>query len=260
MTANDLAIAGFVPFSTVDWPGRLVATLFLQGCPWNCGYCQNPSLIDSRVPGEVRWRDVKQTLDRRIGLLDGVVFSGGEPTRQPAVVEAVLAVRAMDFQVAIHTAGAFPDRLEQLLPHLAWVGLDIKAPPATYASVTRVEASGDRAWRSLDMVVASGVPYEVRLTVDPTVHRLAEVEEVVAELERRGAHAPVLQEVRPDGARAEYVARLGSVRLQDVVPVAALPSLERRYSQEASAASTGLRTALSIRDTDRGPRDTSPPV
>ena len=248
MSANDLVIAGHVPFSSVDWPTKLVSTVFLQGCPWNCGYCQNPDLIDPLSAGSVRWADVRATLDKRVGLLDGVVFSGGEPLRQGALVDAVAEVRERGFAAAVHTSGAYPARLIALLPSLAWVGLDIKAPTAKYGRVTGVEASAARAWDSLDAVVASGVDYEVRLTVDPTVLRLADVEEVVAELSRRGAKPPILQETRPEGARPEYAAALGDRRLADVVPDDALPEIPRRTALSPNASTPAVREALTRRE------------
>lgn len=248
MTADDLAIAGFVPFSSIDWPARLAATVFLQGCPWNCGYCQNPDLIDPLLPGTLAWGTVRETLGRRVGLLDGVVFSGGEPLRQAALVDAVAEVRDMGFLAAVHTAGSYPARLKALLPSLAWVGLDIKAPPRLYGAVTGIEASGARAWESLDLVVDSGIDYEVRVTVDPTVLGLADVEEIVAELARRGARAPVLQEVRAMGARPEYAARLGNTRLADVVPEDAFPGIERRVEHVPIKGAPSVREALASRD------------
>ena len=250
MTADDLAIAGFVPFSSIDWPTRLAATVFLQGCPWNCGYCQNPELIDPLLSGTIAWRTVRETLERRAGLLDGVVFSGGEPLRQTAVVDAIAEVRQMGFLAAVHTAGSYPARLEALLPSLAWVGLDIKAPPLLYGAVTGVEASGARAWASLDLVVGSGIDYEVRVTVDPTVLGLSDVEEIVAELAARGARLPVLQEVRSMGARPEYAARLGNTRLSDVVPEDAFPGIERRVEHTPIKGAPSIREALASRDGD----------
>ena len=246
--AADLAIGGFVPFSTVDWPGKLVATLFLQGCPWNCAYCQNPDLRDSRAPGQVSWAEVRHTLEERIGLLDGVVFSGGEPTRHLAISDAVDQVRELGFGAALHTSGAFPQRLEALLPRLGWVGLDIKAPPLRYADITGAGVSGDRAWASLDLVVASGVDYEIRVTVDPTTLTLADVEEIVAELARHGSRPPVLQEARPDGTTPEYAAALGDTRLDDVIPPDALPGILRRVNHTSTQVSPGIREALSRHD------------
>ncbi len=248
MTASDLAIAGFVPFSTVDWPERLCSTVFLQGCPWNCGYCQNPELIDPLGRGEVPWNDVRATLERRIGLLDGVVFSGGEPLRQAAVADAIAEVREMGFLAAVHTSGAYPKRLASLLPSLAWVGLDIKAPRGKYAAVTGVEASGDKAWQSLDALIESGVDYEIRVTVDPTVLTLADVDQLVGDVDKAGGRAPILQEVRGEGTRGDYAARLGDARLVDVVPDDLHPALERRTALSPRQASVGIREALAARE------------
>lgn len=214
--ADALVIGGYERFSTVDWPGKLVATLFLQGCPWECTYCHNPALQDSRGRPEATWAEVREHLSTRIGRLDGVVFSGGEPTRQNALIPAMREVREMGFLVGMHSAGAYPGRLEAALPHVDWLGLDIKATPERYGAVTGVGVSGQRAWMSLDIALAWGGPLEVRLTVDPTVHRRADVLATIAGLRQRGVQ-PVIQEVRATGATPEYAARLAGRRLTDVV-------------------------------------------
>ena len=105
LTASDLQIAGLTPMSSVDWPGKFVATVFAQGCPWACPYCHNQAIIDPKIPGVVSWESVEELLGRRRGLLDGVVFSGGEATRQLAVLPAMQRVRELGFEVGLHTAG-----------------------------------------------------------------------------------------------------------------------------------------------------------
>lgn len=213
-----LAIAGLTALSTCDWPGKLVATVFLQGCPWRCTYCHNPAILDPTAPGQVPWPAVLDLLTRRRGLLDGLVFSGGEPTRQPGLAEAMREVRELGFGVGLHTGGAYPTRLAELLPLVDWVGLDIKALPDDYHRITGVAASGARAFASLGLLVASGVDHEIRITVDPTVHTGAHVERLVERLRGAGVQAIVLQEVRAQGARQEYVTALAGRRLLDVVP------------------------------------------
>ena len=76
-----LRIGGFVPFSTVDDPDHLAAVVFCQGCPWRCRYCHNPHLqpVHTLTANSLHWEDVEATLRDRRGLLDSVVFSGGEP-------------------------------------------------------------------------------------------------------------------------------------------------------------------------------------
>ena len=210
--AESLAIAGLTPLSTCDWPDRLVATAFLQGCPWRCGYCHNPGLIDPQAPGQVPWAEVVGLLDRRVGLLDGVVFSGGEPTRQAGLAHAMRQVRARGFGVGLHTGGAYPTRLATLLPLVDWVGLDVKATADLYAAVTGVARSATSAFASLDLVLRSGVPVQVRTTVDPTTMTPSDVERLTTELAARGVRDHVLQEVRTAGARPEYAAALRSRR------------------------------------------------
>ena len=82
--------------STVDWPGKFAASLFLQGCPWVCPYCHNSAIIDPRIPGVVAWSALEDLLARRRGLLDGVVFSGGEATRQIALGAAMAVCTPRD--------------------------------------------------------------------------------------------------------------------------------------------------------------------
>lgn len=219
-----LEIAGLTPLSTCDWPGRLVATVFLQGCPWRCTYCHNQSILDPRAPGVIPWSDVTALLDRRHGLLDGVVFSGGEPTRQAALVEACRTVRDAGFLVGLHTSGAYPGRLAAVLPYVDWVGFDVKAPARLYREVTRVGGStttADAAFTSLRVLLDAaaerpldGPPLDVqvRTTVDPTVLTAADVAELTAVLAELGVTDHVLQEARPDGTTAEYRHALAAAR------------------------------------------------
>ncbi len=213
--AGDLAIAGLTRMSSCDWPGRLVATVFLQGCPWRCTYCHNHAILDPRAPGQVRWREVRELLDRRAGLLDGVVFSGGEPTRQTALGDAMREVRERGFGVGLHTGGAYPRKLEALLPLVDWIGFDVKAPRHLYRAITRVggeTTSADQAFTSLRLVLDSGVDVQVRTTVDPTVLSDDDVRALTATLRELGVQDHVLQEVRPDGTTSEYRAALAAIR------------------------------------------------
>ncbi len=146
MSANRLRIGGITPLTSIDFPGRLAAVLYCQGCPWRCGYCHNPELLDATTPAAVPWPEVLAFLKSRQGLLDGVVFSGGEPTLQAALPAALAQVRALGFQTALHTGGMYPERLQALLPLLDWVGLDIKGPLHAYDAITRTPGSGAKAF------------------------------------------------------------------------------------------------------------------
>jgi pyruvate formate lyase activating enzyme len=162
-----LKVGGLVPFTTIDYPHRLAAVVFCQGCPWRCRYCHNRELLDAAAPGAIPWDEVLSFLGRRRGVLDAVVFSGGEPTMQPGLIHAVREVGSFGFRIGLHTGGAFPEALTGLLPHLDWIGMDIKAPFPDYERITGILDSGEVAERSAFLVRESGVKHRFRTTVDP---------------------------------------------------------------------------------------------
>ena len=164
---TQLNVGGLTPLTSIDYPGELAAVVFCQGCPWRCRYCQNGHLLPSGQAAGIDWAGVIDFLYKRRGLLDAVVFSGGEPTLQRALPQAIRQVKQLGFKVGLHTAGCYPERLKLVLPLVDWVGMDIKALPAQYPSITRTAGSGERAWESLDAIQASGVDYEVRTTRMP---------------------------------------------------------------------------------------------
>ncbi|MNR89031.1 Pyruvate formate-lyase-activating enzyme [compost metagenome] len=208
MREVELTVGGLSPLSTCDWPGELVATVFCQGCPLSCRYCHNPDLIPPGLGAGPGFGEVLGFLDARRGLLDGVVFSGGEPTLQRALPEAIYAVRERGFRVGLHTAGPYPDRLARLLPQLDWIGFDVKAPFADYARITGVPGSGERARRSLIEVARSGVAFEVRTTVHPLLTGPDDLARLDADLAALGIAPSRRQAFRPVGCRdEELVAR-----------------------------------------------------
>ena len=208
--ADALVIAGLVPMSTVDWPDHLTATVFLQGCPWNCFYCHNQALIPTRTPGAVAWDEVRALLGRRRGLLDGVVFTGGEALRQDALADAAREVVEAGFRVGLHTAGAYPRRLHDLLDSglISWVGLDVKALPEHYEAVVGRPSGGAKAWESLEVLIEAadygGPDFEVRTTVVPGDVTADDAVEVARRVHAAGARVYALQEARSEGTSGEF--------------------------------------------------------
>jgi pyruvate formate lyase activating enzyme len=210
-------VGGLARLSTCDWPGELAATIFCQGCAWDCVYCHNPGLRPMQTETQIFWPEVFAFLESRRGLLDGIVFSGGEPTLQPALALAVHAVRGLGFRVGLHTAGIVPERFASLLPLLDWVGFDVKAPSRAYARITGVNESGDKALASLRLLLASGIPYEVRTTFHPALLSLAEMLELRDQILSLGVTHYAIQRFRPVGTRADRLPPL-SEQLQLDLP------------------------------------------
>ena len=211
-----LRIGGITPFSTVDWPGKIAAVCFLAGCPYRCAYCQNSGLwempasgaaaaaaggsaSDHGSPAADTFDDLLRLLDTRRGLLDGMVFSGGEPLAQPAVVAAARAVREQGFLVGLHTSGAYPERLAAMAGDLAWVGLDMKAPWEGWDRITRGRGSGEKARESLRIVQEAGIDYECRTTWHPDLLTPQDLVAIARQLAEAGVERWAVQAYRSLG-------------------------------------------------------------
>ncbi|WP_288128667.1 anaerobic ribonucleoside-triphosphate reductase activating protein [Thiomonas sp.] len=221
--------------TSIDFPGRLAAVIFCQGCPWRCGYCHNPHLLDAGAAAGMHWSAVMAFLARRRGLLDGVVFSGGEPTLQAALPEAMQQVRSLGFAVALHTAGMYPERFAEAL-HLAdWVGFDVKAPWDRYDAVTGVPGSGERVRASLDRLLADDVPFECRTTWHPGLFDETELLAMGKALAGRGVRHWAVQACRLPGEPATGGAGLDRARLRAQIETLRMPGFVLRGADAKAA-------------------------
>ena len=196
---NSLKIGGLVPFTATDYPGKLAAVVFVQGCPWQCAYCHNPHLQVRGEASEMSWEQVLTILKRRMGMLDAIVFSGGEPTLDPALENAIRDARSLGYQIGLHTGGAYPRRLAEILPLIDWVGFDAKAPFADYAHITGVKGSGDSALASAQLILESGIAHEFRTTIHPDLISEDELLALAQTLATMGVQNYALQVFRKHG-------------------------------------------------------------
>jgi len=197
-TTDQLEVGGLTPLTTIDYPDELAAVVFCQGCPWRCRYCHNEALVKRNMKTNYLWPDILEKLMQRIGLLDAVVFSGGEPTLQPALANAINDVKALNFKAGLHTAGCCPDRLKRILPLLDWIGLDIKALPEDYEQLTGVPQSGQKAWQSLKLLSEANIDHEVRITVHGNLLSPGKLQTLLQRLSTTGIKNIALQHCRTD--------------------------------------------------------------
>ncbi|MGK5027550.1 anaerobic ribonucleoside-triphosphate reductase activating protein [Janthinobacterium sp. RB2R34] len=224
--ARQLRVGGVTPFSATDYPGQLAAVVFVQGCPWRCGYCHNPHLQPRSGDALTPWTDVMALLRRRTGLVDAVVFSGGEACMDPALKNAMLEVKALGFKVGLHTACIYPQRLKEVLPLVDWVGFDIKAAFADYRAITGVAGGGDPARACLDAIVASGVAHECRTTIHPALLPESALLELAETLAKKGVTHYVLQQFRAEGCTD---ARLADATLHGYPAAATLAQITAMF-------------------------------
>lgn len=202
--ARHLMVAGLTPYTAIDYPGRFSAVVFVQGCPWKCLYCHNPHMQPRRFDERFvhgNWDQVVALLKRRQGLLDAVVFSGGEPTIDPALSEAIDEVKAMGFLVGLHTSGCYPEHLKTIIHKLDWVGLDVKAPLSDGVLYQKIVGrdKGDHAAavsRCLDLLIEEKVQFECRTTAHPAYLSDESLLKLARELSARGVNHYALQVYR----------------------------------------------------------------
>lgn len=172
-----MKIGGFVKSSLINYPGKIAAVIFTQGCNFRCPYCHNPQLV---YPGlftdPVSFKSIFDFLKERRGLIEGVVFSGGEPTLQEELLEIICKVRSLGYAVKLDTNGSKPDVLAEVLPYVDYVAMDIKAPFGdAYARVCGVVMDDYEIRRSMLLIRAAGLPYEFRTTLHPEFMPIAEM-------------------------------------------------------------------------------------
>lgn len=162
-----MKIAAIQHFSMLDYPGKMSAIIFTQGCPLRCSYCHNAEL-QTISPGTIPFSDVISFLKSRVGLLEGIVFCGGEPLFQPDLYEAMVQIKKLGFAVGLHTSGYIYERFCEILPVVDWVGFDIKTTFKNYEKITGVSNSGNIAEKSFIKMLKhrSNLDFEIRTTVD----------------------------------------------------------------------------------------------
>lgn len=163
-----LLIGGLKKTSLLDYPDKISAIVFTQGCNFRCGYCHNPNLLKPNQQEDIYSVDVFfDFLKKRVGKLDGVVITGGEPTLQKDLISFIEHIKSLGFLVKLDTNGANPQVLEKLLNKnlIDYVAMDIKAPLEKYSQVVGVNIDIEKIQKSIDLLFNSSIDFEFRTTV-----------------------------------------------------------------------------------------------
>jgi pyruvate formate lyase activating enzyme len=213
----DYPIKGFIETSFSDWPGKVVAVLFLPSCNFRCPYCHNHelTLLPEKYPN-FPLEEVLESLRKRKGWIDGVCLTGGEPTLHPWLPSLIHDLRSgkeltppgVSLGIKLDTNGTRPEVLERLLDEglLDYVAMDLKGPLQVnrYAAIAGIPLDAEALARiqvSIQILLTGRVDYEFRTTFVPTI---LEEEEVYALARRiRGARRYILQNFNPRDAMDE---------------------------------------------------------
>lgn len=201
MDKEPIIIGDVEKFSIVDFPEHIAAVVFMQGCVWRCPFCYNTSLQQLGAKPESNWTFEKlmALLERRKGIIDAVVFSGGEPLAQDGLPDAIDEVKALGYKIGLHTGGYRPEMLQKIIGKLDWAGLDIKAPliAERYMRATGGYKQVENIRQSLQILLASGKHFECRTTCDPRILQIDDIYAIADELKTLGVKEYYLQKYRP---------------------------------------------------------------
>ncbi len=165
-----MLIAGLVKNSFVDYPEKIAIVVFAPGCNYDCFYCHNRQVIDKKV-GTIKEEEVFDLLKKRIGLIDGVVISGGEATMQKDLIPFIEKIKKMGYAVKLDSNGSNPQVIEELLAKklIDYFAIDYKAPQYKYKEICGSCVNSEKVLKTINILKGSGVAFEVRTTVIPTL-------------------------------------------------------------------------------------------
>jgi len=176
-----MEIGGLEKSTLIDYPGRIAATVFLLGCNFRCPFCYSSELVLPEKMAEqpkIAEKAFFDFLKERQGLLEGVVICGGEPTIHKDLPDFIKRIKDLGFLLKLDTNGSNPEMLRELMQDglVDYVAMDIKAPlGAKYDLATGVKVDLDKIKESIEIIKGSGVDYEFRSTIVPSIHTKEDV-------------------------------------------------------------------------------------
>ena len=190
-----MIIGGLQQFSLLDYPGGISAIVFTQGCNFRCQFCYNPMLVWPETVGKVKYvqateqqkdhpkikeDDLFVFLESRVGKLDAVVVTGGEPCLHKDLPEFIKKIKKLGFLVKLDTNGSYPEMLEKLLEKklIDYIAMDLKAPAEKYNEITGIAGNFNNIKKSVKLIMQSGLPYEFRTTVVPNLLNKDDINEM----------------------------------------------------------------------------------
>jgi len=195
-----LGIKGFLGTSLIDYPGKVAAVVFLNGCNLRCPYCHNSLLVQDGGSDleDLQLDELIQGLHRRRKLLDGLVVTGGEPTAHPQIASILRSLRESGLSIKLDTNGLQSKVLAALVVEVLvdYVAMDLKMDPSRYVEeLAAPEDAVARLRASVDFLMAGKVAYEFRTTCVPGLV----TEDDILEIGRWIKHASAyyLQQYRP---------------------------------------------------------------
>lgn len=236
-----LNFGGFVPLSTVDWPGRSSVVIFFNGCPFRCPYCHNYENIMQESYVECLYVE-KRMLESK-PFASAAVFLGGEPTMQPEPLNYLAkSAKSAGFFVGVHTNGYRPDVIRNLNQKnlVDKYFVDIKAPLISNnyekiigadiknKDIKNKELTGgsrknivEAVLKSIREIDQSKAALELKTTVFPNfIGSLSDIENICRSIEKEIKNPNkteyVIQQGRTENVLSGYIKNNGVYTLEEM--------------------------------------------
>jgi pyruvate formate lyase activating enzyme len=160
-----MKFSGLQKISLIDYPHKVASVLFTPGCNLRCPFCHNWRIAVDPKPPFLQETVALEILEARKKYVDAVVVTGGEPTMHKELPKFLAKLKARGFQVKLDTNGFYPEVLEECLPYVDYVALDVKTSLEKYKQLGTKDTAG--LMRTVEILKTGKVPYEFRTTVVP---------------------------------------------------------------------------------------------
>lgn len=228
-----MLISGLEKLSLLDYPGRLTAIVFTYGCNMICPYCHNPELVTVPLNKQSVYSesDVLNFMESRIGKLDALTITGGEPTLHPRLLRFIEQVKELGYEVKLDTNGSNPDKVEEILASglVDYWAMDVKYSDELYKQGLNGGRQILRIGESIEMIKGSGVDYEFRTTYMKGLHTLDSAREIGEMI--KGAKRYFIQNFRP-GKTIDH--KLDSSNSFTRVELEKIQEIARQYVKEVN--------------------------
>lgn len=175
-----MQIAGLNKFSTTDYPGKMSCIIYTAACNFNCWWCPHPEYIAPEASEVIPEEEVMEFLNKRHGMVEAVVLSGGEPTLQPDLGTFIRTCRHIGYDVKLRTNGSNPRVIETLLSErlLNCAEVDFKAPSNKYREFCAFH--GEAVLETIEAMRRARLDFALRTVVRPDLS-VQDMEEMVRE-------------------------------------------------------------------------------
>lgn len=177
---------GVEKLSLVDYDHHMSAVLFFPGCNFRCPFCHNSALVIHPENNKaIPFNEILDFLKKRVGLLDAVVVTGGEPTLMKDLEDKISQIKELGYKVKLDSNGTHPEVIKKLVEQklIDYIAMDIKSSFDTYMDITDVFVNLDKIRESIDYIMSCGIDYEFRTTLIAEYHTEEDIRKMAQELD-----------------------------------------------------------------------------